>query len=118
MPVWPTTGSFPQVVMYEGYQEDVPLTTVRTTMDTGPQKVRRRFTAGPRPFKVQLALTTAQVATLDDFFVNTCYGGALSFTWTHPRTGAGGTFRFKQGIAYSRQGPDLWFAKFEMELLP
>lgn len=118
MPTWPTTGNFPQNVQYAGYQEDTPLSTIRTSMDIGPQKIRQRFTAAVRPFKVTLSLTTAQVATLDAFFLTTCSGGALSFTWNHPRTGAAGTFRFKQGIAYTREGNDLWTAKFEMEQLP
>ena len=118
MAVWPTAGNFPQTVAYRDFQEQTPAAIIRTQMEAGPDKVRRRYTAAPRPFRAMLSLATAQVATLDSFFVTTLAYGSLPFDWVHPRTGSAGVFRFKGPITYTRLGPDLWQAKFEMELLP
>ncbi len=118
MPVWPSAGGFPQEPLYQNFQEDTPQLTVRTRMDTGPAKVRRRFTAGPRNFKIALSLTKAQVETLDVFYVTTCEGGALSFDWKHPRTGVAKTCRFIAGVNYRAEANDVWRATFDMEILP
>lgn len=93
MIVWP--ASLPQRVLAQGYAETFPKTAVRTQMDAGPDKVRRRFTAAVRDFEVSLRLTPAQAATLESFFDSTTAGGALAFDWTHPRTGDAVSFRFK-----------------------
>ena len=71
---WPA-APFPQVPLVEGYDEAAPSTTVRTKMDAGPPKVRRRYTAGVRNFGIMLDLTLAQVETLDAFYVTTLHGG-------------------------------------------
>jgi len=118
MAVWPTAGGFPQTVAYRDFQEQTPAATIRTQMEAGPDKIRRRFTAAPRPFKVTVPLTTAQVATLDSFYVTTLSYGALPFDWVHPRTSSSAAFRFKGPITYARLGPDAWQAKFDMEQLP
>ena len=113
--VWPVT--LPQFVSVEGFQETPPDLLLRTQMDAGPPKVRRRFTAGVRGFKATVRLTQAQVQVLDAFFVGTLAGGALSFDWTHPRTGVNSSFRMSRP-AYSSEGGDSWVAGFELELLP
>ena len=41
---WPAT--LPQEILAEGYEEGLPDVLVRTKMDAGPDKVRRRATAG------------------------------------------------------------------------
>jgi hypothetical protein len=63
-------------------------------MSSGPAKVRRRFTAGIRPGHYQYIMTLAQLATFKIFFEDTCEGGALTWTMTHPVLGGTATFRF------------------------
>src|SRR5437870_11881029 len=92
MAVWP--ASLPQTVFADGYKEEFPMNALRTQMDAGPPKMRRRYTAAFRPFTGTEIFTTAQVATLDTFFVTTLQGGALAFDWSHPRTGAAASVRF------------------------
>lgn len=116
-PVWP--ASLPQDVLVEGYDEAMPDLALRTEMDAGPAKVRRRFTAGVRTFKVGSAMTRAQVATLDTFFVTTVQGGALSFDWTHPRTQAAATFRFTRPPRTAPEaGGQRWRVELELEIMP
>lgn len=94
MPAWPAT--LPQYVLQEGYQEKLPDNTVETPMDTGPDKVRRRFTTNYRVFTVQMEMTAAQAAVFDGFYVTTLRHGSLDFDWVHPITQAPAVFRFRK----------------------
>jgi len=110
---WPTTLPAP---LQDGFSETPPDTSVRSSMDSGPDKIRRRYTAGPRLFSLKYHLTKALVATLDDFFVTTSRSGSLAFNWTHPRTGAACEARMrapKYG-AFEHEGE----ATVEIEVLP
>ncbi len=51
-PVWPP--SLPQRPLAQGFSEQAPDTLIRTQMEAGPPKVRRRFTAGIRTMDLQL----------------------------------------------------------------
>lgn len=116
--VWPT--SLPEFVLNDGFSEQPPTTGTATKMDSGPKKRRRRFTAGERPLKVKLALTEDQVEILDSFFVDDLAGGALTFDWVHPRTGATVEMVFTdcKPPRYSTPGGEKWYAEMELEILP
>jgi hypothetical protein len=118
MAVWPPT--LPQSPMIEGYTESAPEGLLRTQMETGPAKLRRRYTSAPRRFMLRVALTKAQVETLDSFFVNTCALGALDFDWTHPRTGSAVTYRWvsKPGYRPDAGDPNTWYADLDLEVMP
>lgn len=116
MASWP--GTLPQSPLLESYQETAPNGLLRTQMEAGPAKVRRRFTAAPRPFKFRVDLTTAQVGTLDAFFLTTCAMGALAFDWLHPRTGASVSYRFVSPPAYTPADGDVWKADLDLEIMP
>lgn len=94
MPTWPT--SLPQYVLEQGYNEQLPDQTVETQMDTGPVKVRRRFTVAPRRFGVVVVMDPDQIAVFEEFYGDTLAGGSLSFDWVHPRTRVSKTFRFRK----------------------
>ena len=102
-------ASFPASLpnpLVSGYSDTAPNLVIRTEMDQGPAKVRKRFTAGVRPMTVNFVLTEAQVAALDTFFETTIDGGAASFTMENPRTDQTESFRFTsppqyQAISYS-----------------
>ena len=117
MPAWP--ASLPQLVAVEGYEESPPETALRTEMEAGPAKLRRRFTAGVRPLSVLLDLDAAQVETLDGFFVTDLAGGSLRFDWVHPRTQATVELRFLRPPVYRPLGSDAaWRAALHLEILP
>lgn len=67
---------------------------IRTEMDTGPAKVRKRFTAVPVGFQTEMSITGSQRTTLDTFFHDTLGEGALSFDRPDPRTDLTESFRF------------------------
>lgn len=113
---WPAT--LPSYPLVEGYEERAPATMLRTEMDAGPAKVRRRFTAGVRVLTLEVGLTTEQTETLDAFFVDTLQGGTLPFDWVHPRTQDPATFRFTAEPEYEPLGGEMWIAVLPLEILP
>lgn len=116
MASWPST--LPQLPLAGGFSESPPDTTVRTKMDAGPAKVRRRFTANVRPFKVSFLMTSEQIGYLDTFYVTTTVGGSASFTWVSPRTGSTKSFRFISPPEYNLSSGDYWSVAMQLEQLP
>ncbi len=90
---WPV--SLPEKVDRDGYDETFVDTSIRTEMDAGEPKVRRRFTAGVQQIMIRLRLTDIQVTTLETFFKTDTASGSLPFNWTHPRTGTAVAMRFR-----------------------
>jgi len=116
-PVWP--AGLPQDVLTDGFGEQLAEVVLRTQMDAGPAKMRRRFTAGVRVFNVATSLTRTEAATFETFFGTTLLGGALAFDWVHPRTLATVAFRFRKAPTLRPEpGAKLWRAEMELEVLP
>jgi hypothetical protein len=92
MSVWPAT--LPQYVLESGYQEQFPKNAVETEMESGPTKVRRRFTQVFRKFTVSMIMDEAQAAIFETFYFTTCASGTIAFDWVHPRTRAPMSLRF------------------------
>ncbi len=115
-PVWPV--SLPEYVLAAGYQEEEPETAVRTAMETGPAKARRRFTAAPRPIKCAVRLSLAQQATLSAFYQSTLVGGSLAFDWVHPVSRAAVTMRFVGKPKYAPRTANRMDAQLDLEILP
>lgn len=115
MPIWPV--SLPQTPLIGGLVEQPPDVLLETRMDIGPPKVRRRFSAGVRPLKITMLMTTTQVATLDAFFVTTLLGGALTFDMDDPRTESSNTYRM--GIPnYEHRTFGLYIVTFDLKQQP
>jgi len=82
IPAWP--GALPQELLVNGYSQSFPDITIKSNVDAGPAKVRRRFTAGVEPISGTIIMTAAQLATFQTFFNTTLLGGSLRFSWTKP----------------------------------
>lgn len=80
--LWPP--SLPRAPRLGGYSETRGINILRTSMDAGPAKLRRRSN---RPDTIQCVyrLDTAQLNTFRTF-VDTTIGGVSRFGWPHPRT--------------------------------
>jgi hypothetical protein len=121
--VWPATLPA-RFQASPGATEQPPDIVIESAVDAGPPKARRRYTAGFRIVGGSLALTHAQRATLDAFFVDTLEGGALPFDWIHPMTSEPATFRFMpqpDGLRYRQNHPDavnLIQADLQLRLMP
>lgn len=115
MPAWPPTLPTHQEI--EGYEETPPELALRSPMDAGPQKLRRRYSTGPTAWRGTLLLSQAQVETLLAFWRDTLAGGSLSFDWQHPRTEAAAIMRFVTAPAPRHQAEGAWRVALEMEIL-
>ena len=116
--VWPS--SLPQVVQ-KGYTETGGVLVLRTSMDAGPAKQRRRG-ARTQTMQVSFFMTTAQVTTLKTFVEDTLRGTAR-FGFPHPRTGLVAEVRIvpqQDGAMYNIQylAPNYYTVPMTLEILP
>jgi len=117
IPPWPT--SLPQRPLSDGFSETPPNLLVRSATDIGPAKVRRRATVGVSRLKAAFRLSPAQLTTFRSFFASDLQGGALSFSWTHPGTGAVGAFRIGSPPSIEPIAAGIaWRVSLDLELLP
>jgi len=113
METWPVT--LPQVLLSDGYGEKANPYVVRTDMEVGPTKARRRVSSGVTDIQGRLVLTTAQVVILDNFYLNTV-NCVDSFSWVHQRTKAASVYRFVEAPEYTHlEGK--WNVSLSLEIL-
>lgn len=119
--LWPAgLPQAPQVARYSQVDQD---RTVRTAMDVGPAKVRRRTTAAIETCEIELRLTRAQVAAFKAFFRDYVQAGAIPFEWKHHETGNIVDYRFigpptTSPLASRQDGTEHWTATFQLEVMP
>lgn len=116
MATWP--GTLPADFLETGFSESPPDLLIRTKMDQGPAKVRRKASAGPRPIAGSVAMKSEQVEIFDAFYVTTLMSGSIRVDWTHPRTGVTVEFRFTAVPTYQPMGGDMWRVQVELEVMP
>lgn len=86
MLTWPST--LPQQPLIKDYTEEPQSQVIRTGMDAGPKKTRRRFTAAPVDVPpLQYIMTPEQKIIFESWFNNDIQGGSLPFDWPRPRSG-------------------------------
>ncbi|MFA7287328.1 MAG: hypothetical protein WC055_00465 [Melioribacteraceae bacterium] len=115
MATWPAT--LPQLPLEAGYSESTIDTSIRTSMDVGPAKVRRRISAGTRDHQMQFIMTSAQLSDFKTFYETTLLSGSLSYTWDHPRSGTNYSWRIKKAPQWSKQGA-YYIVPLELEQIP
>ncbi len=117
IPLWP--ASLPQRPLADGFAETPPNLLVRSATDIGPAKARRRATAGVTRLRAAFRLSPSQLATFRSFFASDLQGGALSFSWVHPVTGALGSFRIVPPPTIEPVAAGIaWRVSLDLELLP
>lgn len=100
------------------YTESSPNNTIRTSMDRGPDKVRRRTTANIRPISFKMLLSKTRLATFEAFYEDETFGGAEAFDFTHPRTGEAVRARFVNPPSWSDRGGPMYEVSVQLEILP
>lgn len=114
--IWP--GTLQQLVSEANFGMAIGETVLRTDMEVGPQKTRRRFTKPVNSFTTSIYLTLAQYNTFYTFYNTTLNGGSLAFTFNHPITQVPTDFRFKSPPKVSSIGGGNFIAAMEWEELP
>lgn len=77
MIVWP--AELPQRVLASGYSEGLGDGRLRTQMETGPMKVRRRFSSVARPVAASFRVSPDGKARIERFWQEDIRGGSLPF---------------------------------------
>jgi len=114
---WPST--IPQELSVAGYGEAAPDTTIRSSMDAGPAKVRRRATCAVRPVSGKMVMTAAELDTFREFYDDDILGGSLRFNWVDPLDGTTAVeMRFTAPPSWSAFGQDGWEVSMQLEILP
>lgn len=115
---WPVTlPQNPYAVDGARYQR--PFNAVRSEMDAGPAKQRRRYTAVPSAITFTLHLSKAQWAILETFYSVTLKT-VEAFNWIDFRTGNAASYRFVAAPAETYLGGDgdYWSVDIQLERLP
>jgi hypothetical protein len=117
MATWPVT--LPQLPLMDGYSESSPDGAIRTSMEVGPGKSRKRISAVVRPTTWPLYLeTSTQVDALMEFHDDTLAMGALPFDHPHPRKGGSNvSFRFTGGFVVVPRGVG-YHTELPLEIMP
>jgi len=120
--VWPP--ALPANSTLVAFRKRLAKTAIRSSVDAGVAKVRRRYTAAPEMHDVAFKFTRTQVAVFRDFFDNVTQGGALSFEWTDQELDTPATFRFTgepelRPLAPHGDGTEYWETEtFTLEKVP
>jgi len=118
---WP--ADLPLRALAGSYRERRDDGVLRTPMEIGPAKVRRRYTATRKRYQLTLELKHHELAAWSAF-LRTLHGGAEPFAWTHPVTSDAETVRLvvpDGGLVLqptsSSAGVALWRLALELEVL-
>lgn len=114
---WPIT--IPQTLSVDGYGEAAPDTNIRSAMDAGPAKVRRRATCAVRPVTGKMVMTEAELGDFRDFYDDDLLGGSLRFNWVDPWDGTTAVeMRFTAPYTISAFGHEAFEVGMSLEILP
>lgn len=116
MPQWPET--LPASPLASKYEETAPDNILRTQMEQGPAKLRRRATGGVAQLEAGYLMTAAQVAALEEFRRDQIAGGALAFDFPHPRTGTAVSCRLRKSPVITARGNGHYHVRLSLEVLP
>lgn len=120
MPSWP---EFMPEPVFDAISIGSPVGAIlRTDMDAGPAKQRKRFTATPRPVALSFEPISAfNLARFEAFYTNDLAWGALAFEMPHPISDVVNRFRFvasDEPWDVSPIGKDAYRLNVSLELLP
>lgn len=129
MPSWPASLPQTQFLNMTEQRQDA---RVRTAMDAGPAKMRRRFTTAVRTVMTPIVLDGTQRQAFDSFWINDTQEGTLKFSWSDPATDSTVNFRFVSPVMWTLDsggapgipatsgatGTRLWRAQLHLEIVP
>lgn len=114
---WPST--IPQTLSVDGAGEAAPDTAIRSAMDVGPAKVRRRASCAVRRVTGKIVMTQDELGDFREFYDEDLLGGALRFNWVDPWDGTTAVeMRFTAPYTLSAFGQDGYEVSMELEILP
>jgi len=114
---WVTHG-LPLNPLQNGYSYEIGDTSMTTSMDSGIEKKRNRYTKGYDTISAQYLLTSAEWALLVSLFKTDTKYGTLVFAWPNPsNTSLRWNVRFINAPKAAPAGPD-FMATVNMKVIP
>jgi len=89
---WPQ--GLPVTLVLEGLTKQPRSNVIRTAMDAGPGKARRRYTAKTTRYSGRMILSPGQLETFEVFYSGILADGVLRFSFTDPVSLDAAEFRF------------------------
>jgi hypothetical protein len=115
---WPI--GLPQIFLIDGFAQGLAnKNLIRSQMDVGPAKLRRRSTAATRPMQGSMDMTDDQIQILMDF-MDEIEGGALPFYFPAQPPFVG-TYLVRFGDELPQWdwfAPHTWKVDIKLEILP
>ena len=111
---WPEL--LPADFLAEGLTIQPQSNVIRTSMDAGPKKARRRYTARSTIFSGAQRLDAAELAVFERFYHAALADGALRFYYKDPVSNQLAEFRFTEDYAATEIG-GLWEVTLSLERL-
>ena len=112
--IWPE--SLPGSLLAQGFSKQPQSNVLRTTMDAGPKKTRRRYTARTVNFSGRLIFDTSELAVFEQFYNVALADGVLRFIFADPLTLEEAQFRFTSEYIVTEIG-GLFEVSMELERL-
>ena len=94
---WPEL--LPAGLLAEGFNKKPQGNVIRTQMDAGPKKARRRYTARTVKYSGKQVFDAAELAVFEQFYHNVLADGVLRFNFADPVTSETAEFRFTEDYA-------------------
>jgi hypothetical protein len=86
----------PSGLLADGFSKQPQSNVIRTTMDAGPKKTRRRYTAKTIKYSGKQIFDEAELMVFEQFYHNVIADGALRFNFTDPISQEIAEFRFTE----------------------
>ena len=102
----------------QGFNYKIGETKLRSQMDVGPAKQRRRFTKSIDTVNATINLFYDDKETLKDFHDTTLDGGTLSFLFEDPFTQTQIEYRFVNAPSIAPIGGEWFSVSMQLEILP
>jgi hypothetical protein len=96
---WPEL--LPSGLLAEGFNKKPQSNVIRTTMDAGPKKARRRYTARTVKYSGKQVFSILELAVFEQFYHNVLADGVLRFNFSDPVTLETAEFRFTDDYTVS-----------------
>ena len=113
---WPT--SLQQLVNADSFNLKKGSTTIRSDVDIGPAKVRRRMTKSTDTVTVGFNLTKAEYLIHEEFYDIDLNGGVNAFEFKNPITQVVEVYRYNSEPEYKSIGGVNFVVNMQWERLP
>lgn len=109
---WPSELPIPRLSGLSGKRKS---SVIRTEMDAGPAKARRRYTVCTKEFSGSIVINDGQRSVLENFYIENLGDGVLRFVMKDPQTLDEAEFRFMEDYGESSNGDGTWTINLKLE---